>query len=624
MLGRRVLLLALTLSACEGSRSKDAKVDTHETMRRDRDLERKPADGGGRAFFDEASPRAVRAGETSRFRIVYEAGPLGIEEGGALFLQPSPFWGWDSPQTENREAPGFTAVAAEAEGVELESSSFEGLLAIHVRGRKLEPGERVVIDYETRVDRFAEREERIWIAVDGDGDGVRALVDGSPALDVLAGEPARLVLTLPSTARPGEKIRLAIAVLDGQGNRGVDESRVDLQASSGLALPATVLLGADDRGSRSVEGVAGTPGVFRVRAETASGLAAESNPLVVRDSIPRLLWADLHGHSQLSDGTGTPEDYFSYARDVAALDAAALTDHDHWGLRFLDENPALWRAIVDAAGRFDEPGRFVALAGYEWTSWLQGHRHVLFFDDGADGAEILSSFDPRYETPALLWDALEGRPALTLAHHSAGGPVSTNWEYAPPSGIEPVTEVVSVHGSSEAADTPGKIYSAVEGNFVRDALERGYRLGFAGSGDGHDGHPGLTHLASPGGGLAAIFSEERTRPAIFDALLSRRAYATNGPRIWLRMWLDDREMGSIVAEKEAPSELRLAAAAVRPVDRVEILRSGKILSAIEGGGRREISETVTLERMRAGEYVYVRVVQVDGGAAWTSPIYVDR
>jgi len=44
------------------------------------------------------------------------------------------------------------------------------------------------------------------------------------------------------------------------------------------------------------------------------------------DLIRRLL--DL---GVLSDGTGTPEDYFAYARDVAALDVIALTDHDHWG-----------------------------------------------------------------------------------------------------------------------------------------------------------------------------------------------------------------------------------------------------------------------------------------------------
>jgi hypothetical protein len=347
---------------------------------------------------------------------------------------------------------------------------------------------------------------------------------------------------------------------------------------------------------------------------------AESNPLVVRDGIPRVLWGDLHGHTQLSDGTGTPEDYFAYARDVAALDVIALTDHDHWGMRFLDGNPGLWKTIEEAAHRFDEPGRFVALVGFEWTNWLHGHRHVLYFEGEAD---VLSSLDPRYQDPALLWKALEGRSAVTIAHHSAGGPVSTNWEFAPPPELEPVTEVVSVHGSSEASDTPGKIYAAVPGNFVRDALGRGLRFGFIGSGDSHDGHPGLAHLASPSGGLAAIFSEETTRAGVLDALRSRRTYATNGPRIWLRTWLDEHEMGAMLPPPEAPTqELRFVIAAPAPVERVDIVRSGEIVSVVPGSGRRELSETLTLPALRSGEYVYVRVVQEDGGAAWSSPVYV--
>ena len=45
----------------------------------------------------------------------------------------------------------------------------------------------------------------------------------------------------------------------------------------------------------------------------AGDMVSESNPLVVREAVPRILWGDLHGHSQLSDGTGTLDDYFWYA-----------------------------------------------------------------------------------------------------------------------------------------------------------------------------------------------------------------------------------------------------------------------------------------------------------------------
>lgn len=591
--------------------SQDAKVESHRALEEDLEAPRHPSDGGGKAWLDPEPNEPVVVGTAHRFEIVYEAGPLGIGEGGVVFLQPSPFWGWGPPQIEMEEAPGYTEVSTEASGVELGVTNPGGLLAVEIRGRSLEQGERLRFVYGAgprgvRVDRYAESAARIWVAVDGDGDGVRSLLDEVPSVEVAADEAAQLVVTLPSTARPGDTLRLTVAALDALGNAGSTiVTPVTVTAPSMLTVPEELTL--SERGVAHVDAVAEEPGIYRVRV-AGEGLEATSNPLIVRDGIPRIVWGDLHGHSQLSDGTGTPDDYFWYARDVAALDVVSLTDHDHWGMRFLDQSPDAWESIQDTANRFHEPGRFVTLPGYEWTNWLHGHRHVLYFDD--ESPKILSALDPSYETPAQLWEGLQGEPALTLAHHSAGGPVSTNWDFVPDPSIEPVTEIVSVHGSSEAPDSPQPIYSAVPGNFVRDVLDRGLQFGFVGSGDSHDGHPGLAHLAGPSGGLAAIFSEQLTRDGILEALRDRRVYATNGPRIWLRVWLDDEN-----------DELRFAVAGTAPIGRVDIIRDGGVIEALDAEGRLEWSQTLALEALAKGDYVYVRVVQVDGGAAWSSPFY---
>ena len=90
-------------------------------------------------------------------------------------------------------------------------------------------------------------------------------------------------------------------------------------------------------------------------------------------------------------------DAAAVARDVAALDVASLTDHDHWGFRFLDQEPELWEHIGRITDDFHEPGRFVTLLGYEWTSWIHGHRHVLSFEE-RPSLPLLSSLDERYET----------------------------------------------------------------------------------------------------------------------------------------------------------------------------------------------------------------------------------
>jgi len=614
-------------SKTPNSVSPSAKLETVSMLLEDLAAPRHPSDGGGRAWLaGEVAPVAVD--RKGRYEIVYEAGPHGITLGGAVYLLPSPFWGWSGPQTDNPDLPGYTVVDTSVDGVELEAFTPDGqILIMTIGGRALVHGERLVITYGAgragaTVDRYAERASRLWVAVDGDGDGIRAVLPDSPVVPVAAGPPARIVLTLPSVARPGEPVRLTVAVLDSAGNAGVDfAGEVSLAVTpSGAQVPSSITLGPEARGLGEAECVFPETGSYRIVGRTESGIVDTSNPVVVSQDGTQIFWADLHGHSALSDGTGTPEDFLTYARNVAALDVVALTDHDHWGVVFLDQTPKLWWEIREQTARFNQPGRFVTLLGFEWTNWVHGHRHVLYFGD--DG-EILSSIDPEYDTPPELWAALRGQRALTVAHHSAGGPVAINWDFPPDAELEPVTEVVSVHGCSEAADSPQPIYSAVEGNFVRDALDRGYRLGFVGSGDSHDGHPGLAHLASGIGGVAAILADGLNREAVYRALKARRVYATNGPRIVLRFAVGGHPMGSIIEVPGEPLSLFVRIDGTAPIERVDVIRSGGVVASSPGDGRYELALTTDLEDLEAGEYVYARVVQEDGGAAWSSPVFVE-
>jgi hypothetical protein len=609
-----------------------AQWDLVEALRESVALEPQAADRGGRAWLDEGDdPQRATAGMPGRFAIVYEVGPLGIAKEGVIFFQVSPFWGWSTPQVEVPEAPGFTTIEPSSDDIEITAETLDQqLLGIRVTGRPLVAGDRLRIVYGAgptgaMADDFAEENSRFWIAVDGDGDGTRAFLPDSPGIDVAPGPPAQLLVTLPTTARPGDVVRVVVAVLDASGNAGPDFSGeiafADLPA--GIEMPTSVTFAPGDGAVKKIDAVVRDTGIYRLRASGADGMTATSNPMMVSEAGPRVLWGDLHGHSGLSDGTGSVRSYFEYARDVAALDVAALTDHDHWGILPLDAHPEIWQEIVEGVRRHYEPGRFVSLLGFEWTSWIHGHRHVLYFGD--DG-EVFSSIDPKYESPLQLWEALAGQPALTFAHHSAGGPIPTNWEIPPDPVLEPVTEIVSVHGSSEALDSPIPLYSPVPGNFVRDVLDRGYRLGFVGSGDSHDGHPGLPQLAAPSGGLAAILSEDRTREGVLAALRERRVYATNGPRILLRAAFGSHGMGtavSVPAGESISDELFVHVVAPVPLEHVELIRSGTIAERIPAEGLLEVVLQHRVETLRAGEYLYVRAIQEDGGAAWSSPIFFE-
>jgi hypothetical protein len=608
-----------------------ARWDVVETMRAGARTVRHPADGGGSARLvrdRDQAPFTTRA-SSDRFRIVYEVGPHGIATGGSVQLQVSPFWGWSTPQVTEPDAPGFTEITAVPADIAVRARTLDQqLLGIEVTGRPLVAGDRLEIVYgagraRAHTDRYAERGSRFWIAVDGDGDGARAFLSDPPAIDVRPGPPAALRVTVPSVARPGEEIRVVVAVLDAALDTGVSFAgeAVFVDPPAALALPRAVHFDGSERGRRELRVVAREPGTYRL--EVAAGeLRARSNPLLVSASGPRVLWGDLHGHSALSDGTGTPEDYFVYARDVAALDVVALTDHDRWGILPIADHPELWREIREQTRRFHAPGRFVTLLGFEWTSWIHGHRQVLYFDD--DGP-VIDSLAEASDTPAELWQALGDRRAVSIPHHPAGGPIAIDWDIAPDPRYEPVVEIASIHGSSEAPDSPNVIHEPVAGHFARDALARGYRLGFIGSGDRHDGHPGAFASDPAEGGLAAILAEERTRDGVLRALRERRVYATNGARIVLRVALGGTPIGGVLplaAGARSSQTLFVEAIGSAPLATVEVVRSGQLVDGVKLNGQLDAALASELTDLAPGEYVYVRVVQSDGGMAWSSPIYV--
>ena len=624
------------------SKSQQLAMDAARRLRADLVQVRSPADGKGtvRLEPDPNDPGPLRVGSFHRFRFVYEAGPLGIAEGGALYFQAPPAFGWSRIQPTVTDVAGYTTFTTDAEGVRLEAGKMENpyLLPIIVRGRALKEGERIEVVYGAgerlaQVDRYAERAERFWFHVDGDGDRTRETIWDSPSVDILPRPATQLLLFLPATARPGDTVPLSAALVDEVGNRteGEPATLTFVEPPAGLELPHEMRFDPVDRGvARTTVTVVGE-GVARVKGRADLGtrvLNAESNPMYVQADAPRILWADLHGHTNWSDGTGVPEDYLLYARDVAALDVAALTDHDHWGTPWFDKSPERWKETTDLVAKYYDPGRFVTLLGFEWTSWVYGHRHVIYFDPTGD---VFSSIDAKTETPTQLWQALRGRNAITIAHHSAGGPVPVDWSFAPDPVLEPVTEVASVHGSSEAADTPMPIYDVVPGHWIRDQLTKGYRLGFIGSGDSHDGHPGLPQLAAPSGGMAGIIADERTRESVAAALRARRTFATNGPRILLRTSLGGHRMGETVSVVDlaraaaAQEDLELVAQVIAPgpIARIDVIHNRDVVQTLDGEGRREILTRWAVPPLDSGDFVYVRAVQQDGGTAWSSPWFIE-
>ncbi|GAB4307054.1 MAG: hypothetical protein Kow0069_04260 [Promethearchaeota archaeon] len=289
-----------------------------------------------------------------------------------------------------------------------------------------------------------------------------------------------------------------------------------------------------------------------------------SNPVLVDPAFasgaPRTYWGDLHAHTLLSDGSGDPTHSYLYARRVARLDFCSVTDHgQHLNAFGLTAWP--FELLEDATNAANEPGRFVAFQGVEWTSGYglamgrsQGHYAVVF-----DGNELPVISAAVQRTPGQLWAALArhqsatGFRSVAIPHHAVRALFLQDWSYYDPRFVR-LAEVFSVHGECLFDPySPLSLYGSVDappvpvnGACLVDAFKMGVRASLCADTDNHDGHPGhsLSHTrahvghqpplstfhARNGhphpGGLTAVRAAGLTRAAVFSELHAGRTFAS--------------------------------------------------------------------------------------------------
>jgi len=212
----------------------------------------------------------------------------------------------------------------------------------------------------------------------------------------------------------------------------------------------------------------------------------------------------------------------------------------------------------------------------------------------------------------------DGREFMVIPH--CGGRLC-NFDFYD-SSVMPVFEIHSTHRNYE--------------HVWRDAVERGLKFGLCGGSDDHRGAIGDCSLSardlfySGHCGLIGVCAEALTRGAVWDAIRRRHVYATNGPHIALAFTLNSAHiMGDEVSVREGePLSFKCRVVTHGYFERVEFYRNNTLVKiACEQGNfmRNQITdfEAEFEDAAPKGEtFYYAKAVQIDGGLAWSSPIFV--
>ena len=199
-----------------------------------------------------------------------------------------------------------------------------------------------------------------------------------------------------------------------------------------------------------------------------------------------------------------------------------------------------WLAHVATVERYNEPGKFTAFMGFEYTLMPDGnnlHRNVIYRDGGDKVAEFMPLASNSTATPDELWNFMEayekktGGKVLAIPHNAnlsngmmfqltdpAGSPMSADYARRR-AAREPLVEVTQIKGDSESHPfmSPNDEFASYgdagwelgnldfsipskpewqAGSYAREALKRGllieqrtganpYKFGLVGSTDSH-------------------------------------------------------------------------------------------------------------------------------------------
>ncbi len=340
----------------------------------------------------------------------------------------------------------------------------------------------------------------------------------------------------------------------------------------------------------------------------------------------RILRGDFHRHTDISadgSGDGSLEDYYRYMLDAAEMDTGIVTDHNMGG----DVEYNWWRT-EKSYDLFHVRGRFTPLFGYERSvPYPNGHRNVVFPERGTRTLPLgKDEASGKVNTGPILYPYLRQARGICMAH-SLATDQGTDYRDNDPE-LEPLVEIYQGYHAAyeyeggpraETASNAVSIHGPYRpAGFWWNALAKGLKLGVQASSDHISTHTSYAMIYSPTDKRTDIVESMRQRHAYAatDNILVDFKAETSGGASHL--------MGDAFEDPQGQPKFVVKVVGTERIRQIDLIRNNQFVYTSAPG---DISANFTFidRQPEAGEsYYYMRVTQIDGNLAWTSPIWIKR
>lgn len=398
-------------------------------------------------------------------------------------------------------------------------------------------------------------------------------------------------------------------------------------------------------------------------AATNSGGHAPAPPLAPAHNF---YFGNLHSHTSYSDGSGTPEEAYKFARDTGGLDFLAITEHNHASAEssagerrdglLIATDHSLYEKLKTAANNINESGKFVAIYGQEFSSISKGNHSNVFM-----AKKVIETANGDYRKVFTdAWMDEHGVELIELNHPwdgerknqqgndvpilpaDVGAPRDSNYGRNKFANVSDFVDAVDGRATLVEVMNGPALTNANPNNTLRVASKQpGYYIAYLNIGlhlaptadqDNHWRTWGTITEAR-----TVVLASALNRTEILKALKERHVYASEDKDLKIEMTIKEAIMGSRLPAVSSGSTVPIRIVIRDGDDPDGTYRVRLYYDAEVGGPTAQVIETKTIKDgdtlkfdpkpTQGRGYYFIEVTGMSGGnkgyQAWTAPVWFE-